>query len=79
MSNWGGYALAGALWCIARENADETIFLDVYPSGEEQFKMLENMILMDCCDSVIGKPVLFVDGFPWAVHPKILDDIRKLL
>ncbi len=80
VSNWGGYALAGALWCIASEDSEKTISIDqVYPSIEKQFQMLENMILMDCCDGVLGKPVLSVDGMPWDVHQKILEDIRKLL
>lgn len=77
VSNWGGYALAGALWCIAHEKG-ETVDL-VYPPTNEQFKMLENMILMDCCDGVLGKSVLSVDGLPWDVHEKTLESIRAIL
>ncbi len=78
VSNWGGYALAGALWCTLEDK--QTLSLeDVYPSDEEQFKMLKSMIEANCCDGVLGKPVLSVDGMPWDVHQKILDDIREII
>ncbi len=80
VSNWGGYALAGALWCTLDEKEKKTISLDqVYPSNEEQFSMLESMIKANCCDGVLGKPVLSVDGMTWDVHEKILDDIREII
>lgn len=80
VSNWGGYALAGSLWCIMDENAKSLSSLDqVYPTNKEQFDMLKNMIDANCCDGVLGKPVLSVDGLPWEVHEKILNDIRELL
>lgn len=61
-------------------DSEKTVLIDqVYPSIEEQFLMLENMILMDCCDGVLGKPVLSVDGLSWDVHQKIIEDIRKLI
>ena len=79
VSNWGGYALAGALRCLASEESDDFVLLgQVYPPVEEQFQMLKNMVSMDCCDGVLGKPVLSVDGLPWDVHEKVLTDIRSL-
>lgn len=60
-----------ALWCLANDDSENTILIDqVYPSIEKQFQMLENMILMDCCDCVLGKPVLSVDGLPWGSASK---------
>jgi D-glutamate cyclase len=80
VSNWGGYALAGALWCLTSEKSDGFVLVDqVYPPVEEQFQMLKNMILLDCCDGVLGKPILSVDGLPWEVHQQILADIRSIL
>jgi hypothetical protein len=80
VSNWGGYALAAALWCTIDEQEREMIPLEqVYPSNEEQFQMLESMIQANCCDGVLGKPVLSVDGMAWDVHQKILDDIREII
>ena len=71
VSNWGGYALAGALQCLSCS--------PVFASNEEQFQMLEKMIEANCCDGVLAKPVLSVDGLPWPVHSKILDEIRSIL
>jgi hypothetical protein len=80
VSNWGGYALAASLWCTLDEQGGETISLEqVYPSDVEQFQMLESMVQANCCDGVLGKPALSVDGMPWDVHQKILDDIREII
>jgi hypothetical protein len=79
VSNWGGYALAGALWCMVDEQREMLSLEQVYPSDEEQFQMLESLIQANCCDGVLGKPVLSVDGMPWDIHQKILDDIREII
>jgi hypothetical protein len=80
VSNWGGYALAGALWCKMKDRDENTSSLEqVYPSNEEQFLMLQNMINANCCDGVLGKPELSVDGLSWNVHEKILNEIRAII
>lgn len=80
VSNWGGYALAGALWCALDQDAKEKIFLDqLYSSNEEQYRMLRSMVENNCCDGVLGKPALSVDGMGWEVHEKILDEIRSII
>lgn len=80
VSNWGGYALAGALYCIALENRESAPPLDsVYPTEQEQFQMLENMIAMNCCDGVTGKSILCVDGLSWEFRQKIIEDIRQII
>ena len=78
VSNWGGYALAGALYSLMEK--EDKVSLDlVYATNEEQFEMLENMIRVGCCDGILGQPVLYVDGLSWNVHKKILDDIREIV
>jgi hypothetical protein len=77
VSNWGGYALAAALWCGANQEGNR--MKEVYPSSEEQFKMLENMVLHNCCDGVLGKPALSADGLEWEVHAAILEKIRQII
>lgn len=80
VSNWGGYALAGALWCTMNEQEKNSRSLDqVYASNEEQFLMLKNMIDADCCDGVLGKPALSVDGLSWDIHEKVLNEIRAII
>ncbi len=76
VSNWGGYALGAALQC---KNGLSNSLNETYPSIEEQFQMLENMVFYNCCDGVLGKPALSVDGLPWDIHKNILKDIEKVL
>lgn len=80
VSNWGGYALAASLWALTDELEKKPLHIhQVYPSNEEQFEMLKSMIDANCCDGVLGKPVLSIDGLSWDVHEKILDEILTLI
>ena len=79
VSNWGGYALSGALLCFAREqNKEISVVNAVYSSDEEQFCMLQNMVNVGCCDGVKGTPMLSVDGMDWSIHAQLLDQIRLI-
>lgn len=80
VSNWGGYALAGALCCSLREENGRAFQLDeCFSSNQEQLAMLSCMIKNNCCDGVRRTPSLSVDGFDWEVHQAILDHIRNVI
>lgn len=80
VSNWGGYALAGALCCVLRESNQTALALDeCFSSNQEQRAMLANMIEHQCCDGVTLTPSLSVDGLDWKVHEAILDRIRTVI
>ncbi|MFA6527262.1 MAG: DUF4392 domain-containing protein, partial [Candidatus Babeliales bacterium] len=74
VSNWGGYALAGALCCVLREQHPATLNLDAcFSSNQEQKAMLASMVSYGCCDGVSLTSSLSIDGLDWDVHHDILD------
>lgn len=81
VSNWGAYALAATLSYMAGAN---NCFLRLADPEEERRLWCEVCGKYRLCDGVTGLPAcqgndFCVDGLPWAVHARVLEDIRQML
>mmetsp|Transcript_4289 Transcript_4289/g.5710 ORF Transcript_4289/g.5710 Transcript_4289/m.5710 type:complete len:148 (+) Transcript_4289:81-524(+) len=72
VSNWGGYALAGALGVVLRSKTA------TLPSDREETELLERMRKAGARDGVSGKLDLTVDGMPLSMQLSVLRDLREI-
>eukprot|EP01027_Heterolobosea_sp_BB2_P007704 GEZU01011437.1.p1 GENE.GEZU01011437.1~~GEZU01011437.1.p1 ORF type:complete len:129 (-),score=11.70 GEZU01011437.1:23-409(-) len=85
VSNWGGYAIAAALFLLTIANAathaghTEEIMNRMLPSVEEQRKVLGACVALGAVDGVLKKAEMSVDGFAFDdIHTRIIQDIRRI-
>ena len=80
VSNWGGYALSGAV-AVAKAQKDslpssEDWVSKCLPTVEEETALLDRCVAAGCRDGVSGKMEATVDGMPLSTSMKCLEDIR---
>ena len=88
VSNWGGYALAGALTLLSASidgaiRSDEALLAHVnrcYPSNLEETETIKALTQQGgACDGVTGKNEMTVDGFSWDKNLEVLSEIRDVI
>lgn len=85
VSNWGGYALSGALAALVirqlvGEHEDSGPVLGaLYSTVDEQISICEKMIAAGARDGVTGKQELCVDGMTIEVSLNILTTINEMI
>jgi len=70
VSNWGAYALAGAMGAAARR--------DLLPLPEEEEERIRAMVRAGGVDGTTKKPVPTVDGFPLSAQREIVGALRRI-
>ncbi len=78
VSNWGGYAIAGALEILA-VTAHGCKVPTLVPSDEEEAAVLQGAIDAGARDGISGRDDLSVDGMKLEAHLKILQEIRNVV
>jgi D-glutamate cyclase len=88
VSNWGGYALAGAIVALVLQdiessediiNVKQTIINKLYPTVDEEIQICEKMVAAGARDGVTGNLELSVDGMPLEVSLNILCKIKTMV
>lgn len=85
VSNWGGWALACAVYLVAIEkNAalkKQNAYKEMFPHYEEQKALLAECILNDeCVDGMTGKSAMCVDGMSFEIeHKMIIDELNDVV
>ena len=70
VSNWGAYALAGAMGAAARR--------DLLPLPEEEEERIRAMVRAGGVDGTTKEPVPTVDGFPLSLQREIVGALRRI-
>ena len=82
VSNWGGYALAGAvalLDMLKRNSLDIEDAIQCLPDASTERVICERMIQAGARDGVTGKQDMMVDGMPLATSIQVLEDCKDIL
>jgi D-glutamate cyclase len=81
VSNWGGYALAGALSAIHLIEAKNTLkhAISFLPTLDEEDAILDGGLSVGMKDGLTGKCERSVDGLSWDESRRVLRDIRILV
>jgi hypothetical protein len=73
----GGYAISVGVYLIAKESDKESTLTLTY---EEDYKILNHIVEKGCVDGLLGKPLMYVDGFEYEdVHQKIIKKIIEIV
>eukprot|EP01125_Pyxidicula_operculata_P014399 TRINITY_DN4792_c0_g1_i2.p1 TRINITY_DN4792_c0_g1~~TRINITY_DN4792_c0_g1_i2.p1 ORF type:complete len:146 (+),score=33.20 TRINITY_DN4792_c0_g1_i2:499-936(+) len=73
VSNWGGYALAAALYSVAPSPT-----INMLPNIEDEENILKSIVDAGAVDGTTSKSVMAVDGMDWAVHKDIVHQINSI-
>ncbi|GFH51853.1 hypothetical protein CTEN210_08329 [Chaetoceros tenuissimus] len=81
VSNWGGYALSGAVCAIMNEKdeSDEDWLSKLLPTEADEVELLDRCVKLGCRDGVSGLVEATVDGMPLETSMECLRNIRSAI
>lgn len=81
VSNWGGYALSGAVSAImnGEDKGDEDWISKLVPTEADEVELLDRCVKLGCRDGVSGLVEATVDGMPLETSMECLTNIRSAI